>query len=525
MLSARPYAFLDDAPLEERRTQAVLSRRWLDPTSAADIGRLDAEAIRRVREEAWPDARSADELHDALSWIGFLADAEIRANPAWPALLAELVAQRRVEQVRTATGQELWIAVERRTLFAQEWRDAALVEILRGRLEGSGPVTAESLTDLLGLPRAQVDAALLALQAEGFAMQGRFSPDAAQDEWVERRLLARIHRYTVKRLRAEIEPVQARDFLRFLFEWQRVLADARMHGPDAVAAVVTQLEAFEAPAGAWETEILPARIAGYEPEWLDEHCLAGRFAWRRLAARAADRERGAAPVRTTPVVLLPRRTSRIWSGFAVTPDMVELTSSAQEIARSIAEHGASFFDDLVENTSLLPSQVEDALGELVALGLVNSDSFGGLRALLLPADRRRGASGPRRRRTALFGMADAGRWTLTTRTVPRDSAREADNEGVEHVVHTLLAPLGRDLLGTARARGGVAAAVARVARLLPPTGGARGGSRGTVRRGILGRAVCDARGRRVAARGAPARPRTGRRSRCRPPTRSTSWGS
>jgi ATP-dependent helicase Lhr and Lhr-like helicase len=438
VLSARPYAFLDDAPLEERRTQAVLSRRWLDPASAADIGKLDAEAIRRVREEAWPDAKSADELHDALSWIGFLTDAEVRGNAAWPPLLDELRAQGRVESVPTPTGAALWIAVERRALFAPEWRDEALIEIIRGRLEGSGPVTAESLADLLGLARPPVDAALLALQSEGFAMQGRFSPDATQDEWVERRLLARIHRYTVKRLRAEIEPVQARDFLRFLTEWQRVLADARMHGPDAVAAVVSQLEGYEAPAGAWETEILPARIAGYEPEWLDEHCLAGRFAWRRLAARSADRERGAAPVRATPVVLLPRRTARIWSGFAVTPGTEQLTSSAQAVAAAISAHGASFFDDLVESTALLPSQVEDALAELVALGLVNSDSFGGLRALLLPADRRRPTSGPRRRRTALFGMADAGRWTLTTRAAPRDSARETDGETIEHVVHTLL---------------------------------------------------------------------------------------
>ena len=132
--------------------------------------------------------------------------------------------------------------------------------------------------------RQGIDQALVALQTEGFAMRGRFTPGAAGDEWCERRLLARIHRYTVNRLRAEIEPVPARDYLRFLFEWQRVAPDARMQGPDAVAAVLGQLEGYELPAGAWETEILPARITEYEPAWLDEHCLAGRFVWTRLAA-------------------------------------------------------------------------------------------------------------------------------------------------------------------------------------------------------------------------------------------------
>jgi ATP-dependent Lhr-like helicase len=461
VLSARPYAYLDDAPLEERRTQAVMSRRWLDPESAADIGKLDAEAITRVREEAWPDSTSADELHDALLWLGFMTQAEVGAHAQWPALMEALVKQRRVARVSTPAEKTLWIAAERRPMFeaifpqaafepdvtppaseARGWeRETALVELVRGRLEGLGPMTAKSIAESLGLPLTNIDAALTALQAEGFAMRGRFTPGTNEDEWCERRLLARIHRYTVRRLRAEIEPVQVRDFIQFLFEWQRVTPEARMQGPDAVAAMLAQLEGFEAPAGAWETEILPARIAEYEPAWLDEHCLAGRFVWTRLAARTADPERGAAPVRSTPITLLARRNVKHWSAFAERPDPAHLTPIARQVIEHIQAHGASFFDEIVEGTRLLPSQVEDALAELVALGLVNSDSFGGLRALLVPSDRRRPAAGARRRRRiALFGMADAGRWALVRRSSPNPESRTAgwDSEAIEHVVRTLL---------------------------------------------------------------------------------------
>ena len=483
VLSARPYAFLDDAPLEERRTQAVMSRRWLDPESAADIGKLDADAVRRVRAEAWPDSTSTDELHDALLWLCFFTDDEARSNPAWASLLAELVLQCRVTRVESSTSSRgaalnsaLWITAERRPLFeavfphaafvpdvgvpleyAKAWsRDAALVEIVRGRLEGLGPVTPASIADSLGVSAGEVDIALAALQSEGFAMRGHFTPGATDVEWCERRLLARIHRYTVKRLRAEIEPVLARDFLRFLFEWQRVTPEARMQGPDALAAVLTQLEGFEAPAGSWETEILPARINEYEPAWLDEHCLAGRFVWTRLAKRAANPERGAAPVRATPITLLPRRNVRLWSALADAPDPSHLTAKAQDVAEFIQSHGASFFDEIVDAAHLLPVQVEEALAELVALGLVNSDSFGGLRALLVPSDRRRTAAiGRRRRRIALFGMADSGRWALVRRPVtaaiaaststplgasstPAASAEMRNDEAIENVVRALL---------------------------------------------------------------------------------------
>jgi len=446
VLSARPYAYLDDAPLEERRTQAVMSRRWLDPASASDIGRLDPQAVERVRLQAWPDGASPDELHDALLWLGFLSAEEVAANAAWPALIESLSLAQRVLQSRVGSGALVWVAAERRGLFValadEATRDASLVEVVRGRLEGLGPVTAQAIAGSLSMAVAEIDLALLALQSEGFAMRGRFTPGASADEWCERRLLARIHRYTVNRLRAEIEPVAARDFLRFLFEWQRVAPDARMQGPDAVAAVLGQLEGCELPAGAWETEVLPARITEYEPVWLDEHCLAGRFVWTRLASRAADPVRGAAPVRATPIALIARRNLKVWSTFTAALAADQLTANARAVADCLRAQGASFFDDLVEGARLLPTQVETALAELVALGVVNSDSFGGLRALLVPADRRKSASGaPRRRRIALFDMADSGRWSLVRRqTLVEGEAGSSGDDGdaVEQVVRTLL---------------------------------------------------------------------------------------
>jgi ATP-dependent helicase Lhr and Lhr-like helicase len=443
-LNARPYAYLDDAPLEERRTQAVMSRRWLDPTDAADIGKLDPQAIARVREEAWPDAGSADELHDALMWLTFMSEQDCAGNSLWPQLMQELAAAGRAVKLTLDSGASLWVATERRSLFPLS--DASTVDIVRGRLEGLGPVTAASIASSLGVSTGTVDIALAALQAEGFAMRGRYTPEAREDEWCERRLLARIHRYTVKRLRAEIEAVSAKDFLRFLSEWQRVQPAARMQGSDALAAVLAQLEGYEAPAGAWETEIIPARIAEYDPGWLDEHCRSGRFMWTRLAARsgaspsaAPPRAAPTSPIRSTPIVLLARRNAGAWSRLVGPTDAERLTSKAQAVADVIKEYGASFFDEIAQHARLLPAEAEDALAELVAVGLVNSDSFAGLRVLLMPRARRNKLSSyaaRHRRSTALFGMADAGRWALVRR--PSAAGTEHREQEVEQVVRTLL---------------------------------------------------------------------------------------
>jgi ATP-dependent Lhr-like helicase len=471
VLSARPYAYLDDAPLEERRTQAVMSRRWLSPETAADLGRLDPEAIARVRAEAWPEAATPDELHDAMVWLGFLTREEAAAQPSWGDWLDDLALQRRAAQL-DSNGASLWIAAERLPQFAALWPSAkaaphiatpgkhaehhwsaeeALVEIVRGRLEGQGPVTQATLAGALGMQSNGIAAALAALETEGFAMRGRFTPGAAAEEWCERRLLARIHRYTVNRLRAEIEPVAARDFLRFLLGWQHAAPDARMEGGASVDTVVGQLEGFEAPAGAWETEILPARLAGYQPQWLDSRCLAGAFTWMRLRPRNSRGNGGegrVAPVRSTPITLLARRHGPLWASLSPSPERAHVGTGAQAVAEYIGQHGASFFDELMDGTGLLRSQVEDALAELVTAGLVSSDSFAGLRALLVPSGERRPiASGRRRRRTVAFGMEAAGRWALLRR--PRAATPEAsrsssigEQTAVEHVARALLRRYG-----------------------------------------------------------------------------------
>jgi ATP-dependent Lhr-like helicase len=457
VLSARPYAFLDDAPLEERRTQAVMARRWMSPEDASDLGRLDPEAIARVRAEAWPDAENADELHDALVWLGVLTEAEVAAHPRCDGWLQELAATKRAGRLQVA-GATLWISAERaaqvRALWprakiepkiavpasqdTREWSgEDALVEIIRGRLEGLGPVATPALAAPLGLGPDEIAAPLARLEAEGFAMRGRFTAEAVDDEWCERRLLSRIHHYTIKRLRAEIEPVAARDFLRFLFAWQRAAPDGRMAGPKALDTILAQLEGFEAPAAAWEAEILPARLADYDPAWLDERCLAGHLTWMRLRPRSgAGSDRGATPVRTTPITLLPRRHSAVWTSLSPQADGAQPSPRAQAVADCIRQNGASFFHDLLEGSGLLRCQLEEAMAELVALGLVTSDSFGGLRALLVPSRDRR--AHPRRRRRAVSSrVEDAGRWSLVRRT-----AAATDGDAIEHVARALLRRYG-----------------------------------------------------------------------------------
>ena len=424
ILNARPYAFLDDAPLEERRTQAVYTRRAFEPSSADDLGALDPSAIERVRDEAWPDIQNADELHDALLTSGFLSEIEGlsgRDGVSWGTQFRELVAAGRADRVELDRGDALWVATEQLAEVraatgrsggeALPSREDALRELFRGRLGMTGPVTAAQLAHSLNVSTADADAALAALEAEGVVLRGRFTSDANGLEWCDRRLLARIHRYTLNRLRAEIEPVSPADFMRFLFAWQRLSPEHQVSGLEGLAAVIGQLDGFEVPAAAWEAEVLASRCTEYEPSLLDMLSLTGRVGWGRLAGGRADGRTGG-PIRTTPIGLFLREHAGEWASGSPAAGS-QLSSYGQRIREVLEQRGASFFHELSAMSGLLPTQVEQALAELAGAGLVTSDSFAGLRALITPSNKRKPLSGARRRhRSAPHGIESAGRWAL-----------------------------------------------------------------------------------------------------------------
>ena len=453
ILTARPYAYLDDAPLEERRTQAVAARRWLDPETASDLGRLDPQAIATVREEAWPSVESDDELHDALMSLVVLTQEE-GERCGWQAQLEALIGAGRAARW-FVNESRFWIASEQLPLVraiydsgravppvqvppeftARSWSfEEALIEIVRGRLQAVGPTTAATLARTLRLTPEKISQALTGLEAEGFVLQGRFTADATDIEWCERRLLARIHRYTIRSLRAEIEPVTSADFLRFLLDWQGITRDPRPEGVEALAAVIEQLEGFEVPASAWESDVLRIRLHDYDPNWLDSLCLAGRTQWLRLTP---PKTATGGPVRATPIALLLRKNGSLWRAWSQpAAEHAQLSHGAQLMAEYLHTSGASFFDEVVSGTGLLRAQAEEGLGELVAAGLVSADSFSGLRALLIPSERKRRLA-TRRRRMALFGLEDAGRWNLIRR-----QPAPADPDNLEPLARILLRRYG-----------------------------------------------------------------------------------
>ncbi len=467
VLGARPYAFLDDAPLEERRTRAVVARGFGDASQAEDLGRLDLGAIEAAREDAWPQPRDLDEMHQALMEMGAISMGEANAM-GWSDWLLQLAAAKRATVASpVADDVELWVGAERlpqlRALhpnctceppieapadYAQDWtREDALRELVRGRLGGMAVTTAQVLAAALAAPRGDIDVALLALELEGYVMRGRFTPGAAGEEWCERHLLARIHRNTLGRLRREIEAVDVRDYVRFLCDWQRVAPQARASGPDALAGVLAQLEGFEAAAGAWESELLPARVNDYCIAWLDDLCTAGRIAWTRLRAASGEGGSGGALVRAAPIVLLPRRELPQWTRLAAgqgTSDAA-VSSRAEKVEACLRDRGALFFDELSDASHLLHAELEDALAELVARGRASCDSFSGLRALLMPASKRSPTFGRRGRRASLTGIADAGRWSLTRGTGQLPAGlpvAASQGDTLEHVARVLLRRYG-----------------------------------------------------------------------------------
>jgi ATP-dependent Lhr-like helicase len=473
ILNARPYAFLDNAPLEERRTQAVYTRRASEKNGSGGMGILDAAAIDKVQREAWPQATNADELHDGLMQVGAMTPEEVGEsvdrdeNDATAGdLLQELIAANRATQLRVQNRIFL-IAAERlpmlRTIYPQgisepdlaaseqkKWeRTDAIRELVRGRMEASGPLTSVALADKLELPRPEIEAALLALEAEGFVLRGTFHPNASEQEWCDRRLLARIHRLTIDRLRAEIQPASAQDFYRFLFAWQHVDIDYRVEGIEGLQAVLEQLDGCELPLAAWESAVLSARITDYDPEWLDRLCFSGRVGWGRLSTPQNPNARASAPLRTSPIALYQRDNLGDWLALTRPESMAELSDPSPTILEMLAERGALFFSELVRRSGLLPSQIEEALAQLAALGFVTSDSFDGLRALLVPSNKRPTfgrTAGRRRRKTNLASIEFAGRWSLL-RTQPRpetppngtDNSRDA---AIEKFAHALLRRYG-----------------------------------------------------------------------------------
>lgn len=465
ILNGRPFTYLDDAPLEERRSRAVQLRRGL-PVEARDLATLDPGAIERVREEVRPDPRDADELHDLLMTV-----VGLRPVDEWVPWFDELVEEGRAVTVH-ATGAELWCAVERRPaldlLFpdaevapdlrspiaaAAIDRDAAAAEMLRGHLEYRGPSTVADLVEATGLPEPDAIIALARLEGEGFAFRGHFTAPDGPEEFCARRLLARIHSYTQQRLRREIEPVTAQDFMRFLLRWHHVAPGTKREGRLGVLAVIEQLQGFELAAGAWEGAVLAARVEGYRGEWLDDLSLSGDVTWGRLSLRngevdEASRRSGMTPSRATPITLAIRDDFP-WLLQAARGDRTPALPGpgrTRDVLDALRDHGALFQSDLTTITRRLPSEVEEALWDAVARGLVTADGFQAVRSLLF---RRGAARSVDRRRLRRGGGSiaarSAGRWSLLPGTV----ATEDPDELAEGVAEQLLARWGvvfRDLL-------------------------------------------------------------------------------
>ena len=465
ILNANPYAFLDDAPLEERRARAVSLRR-LAPHEA---GVLDPAVIADVAEMAWPLVRSADELHDALMTLVLLPPVD-----AWRAWFDELAAQRRATEL--IAGESIfWTSAERldlaRLVFPgasiaptiasipqplPDSREAGFADVLRGWLESSGPATEAELRARFAVDPALVAAALLRLETEGSVLRGLFR--GADEEWCNRRVLARIHRLTLGALRREIEPVSTADYLRFVYRWQHVAPTARLHGVDGTLHVIRQLEGVEAPAAAWEAAILPARVAGYRREFLDALCHSGDVMWGRLSPHPALQPvtgdaapRGIRPTKLAPIGLFTRDAA---ASLIAEPSLLRdaLSETAREAYAEIAARGAPFFTDIVRATKRLPAEVEEALWQLVAAGLVTADGFDALRSL---TDRRRrlGEKGQRAR-----PRSSSGRWTLlaaSAGSIDADSfaRRLLGRWGVlfrDVIARETLAPPWRELLSALR---------------------------------------------------------------------------
>ena len=490
ILNAMPYAFLDDAPLEERRSRAVALRRAL-PDDARDLGSLDSAAIEAASRDAWPLVRDADELHDALLTLGILPQRDIAryAEPPeadrWPAWFDTLTTQGRSTRARYGDGRVAWVATERVPLVAAAFPDATFESLLpsvegtksptqdeaelvlvRSRVECTGPFTAADLADAIGMRPGAVEIALANLEATGNVLRGRFTPGHVQskmldhksaEEFCDRRILARIHRETVARLRKEVEPVSPATFLRFLFRWQHATPAWQVSGEDGLLSVVEQLQGFEAAAAAWESDVLPFRVAGYSPRMLDDLCLSGEVVWGRFSRRIADGEVQHLPAALSRngSVSLDLREDLPWLLDRSADGAAQPVGAAGEVFDYLTRHGASFLPDIIAGTRRLPSEVEGALWQLVAASLVTADGFGALRGLASGAAKRvqRSARFRRQPRRRL----PTSRWSLL-RAPETEAAEDATEARAAQLLHRYgivfpevlarepMAPRWRDLL-------------------------------------------------------------------------------
>ena len=436
LLNANPFAYLDDAPLEERRARAVELRRVLPASVVEEVGKLDPAAIAQVTEDAWPDVRDADELHDALLTLvalhvgGGLQPAAppggLKAAgyvlPEWSELFDALVRDRRASQV-VVGDRTYWVATERADAFrALADGGEAVVKMVRGWMQHSGPITAAELAARLPVSVDDIDQALLRLEAEGAVLRGKFrssvtsTPSVASHiEWCDRRLLARIHQLTLGRLRREIEPVTAAVFMRWLCEWQRLAPGSQAAGERGLLGVLQQLQGFEAPASAWEPQILARRVAQYDPAWLDTLCLSGAVGWGRLSPHPATLEpvtaegpaRRVIPTSVAPITFFVRAEADWMTPHGDRGEVAGLSRQGHAVHAHLRRAGASFFPDIVRATRLIKAEVETALWELVAAGLVTADGFDNLRALIDPRRRAGHGSGKLTR-----PRHSTGRWAL-----------------------------------------------------------------------------------------------------------------
>ncbi|HEX6503330.1 MAG TPA: DEAD/DEAH box helicase [Terriglobales bacterium] len=488
ILNANPYAYLDDAPLEERRARAVEMRRILPESVLQEVGKLDPAAIAQVREEAWPDVRDTDELHDVLmTLVAFPEDAPTRVEMAalgrlmqpesipeaqWGSYFESLLRDGRVAVAivpeEGTASRRYWVAAERARSFAALFpatrfeseirdvessapsRDDALLAAVTGWMSHIGPTTGRWLAETLGQPVSEVDKALLRLEASGAILRGKFTDPATQEtEWCERRLLARIHRLTLGTLRKQIEPVTAAQFMRWLLRWQHLAPGTQVLGERGTLEILRQLQGFEIPANAWERQILARRIADYDPKILDQLCLTGAVGWGRLSPHPATLEdtaqgkRRVIPTSVAPVTFFVREESDWMTprhpGTDLPAEARGLSEGAKLVLDFLRHRGASFFADIVRGTGKLKSEIETALWELVAAGIVTADGFDNLRSLIDP--KRRAGQGHGR---SARPRHSTGRWSL----LYTDSVDEK-NRAVEATCWMLLKRYGvvfRDLL-------------------------------------------------------------------------------